>query len=61
MNTITVTKDDVIDFSITYHEDLDYNPDQIDLTWMLYDLSQYTYHVNETVRFESICYILINQ
>ena len=61
MKKVKVTKDDVFDFNIIYHEDIERNPEQVDLTRMLYDLSQFTYHTNETVRFEAIFYILINQ
>lgn len=61
MKTITVKNDDIFDFTITYHEDLEHNPDQIDLTYMLIDLSQYLYYTTNETRFESLFYVIINQ
>ena len=61
MKTVVIKNDDVFDFKITYHEDLEHNPDQIDLTWMLIDYSQYLYATTNETRFEALFYIFVNQ
>lgn len=61
MRKVKVTEDDVFDFNIVYHEDLPRNPQQIDLNWMLHDLSQFANIANEEIRFEALFYTLINQ
>lgn len=61
MKKVKVTGDDVFDFNIVYHEDFSRNPQQIDLNWMLHDVSQYAHLINEEIRFEALFYTLINQ